>query len=51
MSTKEIQEQLVDNMKRWQRIENGAVASTGAPATVTFVVVKPPSHRFGNRCR
>lgn len=29
MSTKEIQEQLVDNMKRWQRIENGAVASTG----------------------
>jgi hypothetical protein len=29
MSTKEIQEKLVDNMKRWQRIENGAVASTG----------------------
>jgi bacterioferritin (cytochrome b1) len=29
MSTKEIQEKIVDNMKRWQRIENGSVASTG----------------------
>lgn len=29
MSTKEIQEQIVDNMKRWQKIENSAVASTG----------------------
>jgi hypothetical protein len=29
MSTKEIQEQIVDNMRRWQKIENGAVASTG----------------------
>jgi hypothetical protein len=29
MSTKEIQEQLVDNMRRWQKIENSAVASTG----------------------
>jgi len=29
MSTKEIQEQLVDNMKRWQQIENASVASTG----------------------
>jgi len=29
MSTKEIQEQIVDNMRRWQKIENSAVASTG----------------------
>lgn len=30
MTTKEIQEQIVDNMKRWQKIENASVASTGA---------------------
>jgi hypothetical protein len=30
MSTEEIQNQIVDNMKRWQKIENAAVASTGA---------------------
>jgi len=30
MSTKEIQEAIVDNMKRWQKIENASVASTGA---------------------
>lgn len=29
MSTKEIQEKIVDNMQRWQRIENASVASTG----------------------
>lgn len=29
MSTKEIQAQIVDNMRRWQKIENSAVASTG----------------------
>lgn len=29
MSTKEIQEQIVANMKRWQKIENASVASTG----------------------
>ena len=29
MSTKEIEEQIVDNMRRWQKIENSAVASTG----------------------
>ena len=29
MSTKEIQEQLVANMKRWQKIEDASVASTG----------------------
>ena len=29
MSTKEIQEKLVDNMRRWQQIENASVASTG----------------------
>ncbi|MCP4632953.1 MAG: hypothetical protein GY855_08495, partial [candidate division Zixibacteria bacterium] len=29
MSTKELQEQVVDNMKRWQKIENASVASTG----------------------
>ncbi len=29
MSTKEIQENIVDNMRRWQRIENASVASTG----------------------
>ena len=30
MSTKEIQEQIVKNMKQWQKIENASVASTGA---------------------
>ncbi len=30
MSTREVQEQIVDNMKRWQKIENASVASTGA---------------------
>jgi len=29
MSTKELQEKIVDTMKRWQKIENSAVASTG----------------------
>jgi len=29
MSTKEIQEKIVDNMHRWQRIENASVVSTG----------------------
>ena len=29
MSTKEVQEQIVDNMRRWQHIENAAIASTG----------------------
>lgn len=29
MSTKELQEKLVDNMRRWQKIENASVASTG----------------------
>ena len=29
MSTKEIQGKIVDNMKRWQKIENASVASTG----------------------
>jgi hypothetical protein len=29
MSTKEIQEQIIANMKRWQKIENASVASTG----------------------
>lgn len=29
MSTKEVQESIIDNMKRWQKIENAAVASTG----------------------
>lgn len=29
MSTKELQETIVDNMRRWQKIENGAVASSG----------------------
>lgn len=29
MSTKEIQAKIIDNMKRWQKIENAAVASTG----------------------
>ena len=29
MSTKEIQEKLVDNMRRWHKIENASVASTG----------------------
>jgi len=30
MSTKEVQQQIVSNMKRWQKIENASVASTGA---------------------
>jgi len=30
MSTKEAQEKIVANMKRWQKIENAAIASTGA---------------------
>lgn len=30
MSTKEIQEQLVANMRRWQEIEDASVSSTGA---------------------
>lgn len=29
MSTKEVQEQIVDNMKRWQAIEDASVSSTG----------------------
>ena len=29
MSTKEIQEQIVDNMRRWQKVENSSVSSTG----------------------
>ncbi len=29
MSTKEIQEQIVENMKRWQAIEDSAISSTG----------------------
>jgi len=29
MSTKEIQEQIVNNMKRWQKIEDASIASTG----------------------
>lgn len=29
MSTKEIQEKIVTNMKRWQKIENAGVSSTG----------------------
>lgn len=30
MSTKELQEQIVENMKKWQKIENATVAATGA---------------------
>jgi hypothetical protein len=29
MSTKELQEKIVANMRRWQKIENASVASTG----------------------
>lgn len=29
MSTKEIQEKIIDNMRRWQKVENSAVSSTG----------------------
>ncbi len=29
MSTREIQKKIIDNMRRWQRIENASVASTG----------------------
>ena len=30
MTTKEIQEKITSNMRRWQKIENASVASTGA---------------------
>lgn len=29
MSSKEVQEQIVSNMQRWQRMENATIASTG----------------------
>ena len=29
MTSKEVQEQIVDNMRRWHKIENASVASTG----------------------
>jgi hypothetical protein len=29
MSTKAIQEKMIDNMRRWQKIENASVSSTG----------------------
>ncbi|MBC8277373.1 MAG: hypothetical protein H8E46_04020 [FCB group bacterium] len=29
MNTKELQEQIVDNMKRWQKVEDASLASTG----------------------
>ncbi|MBU0982900.1 MAG: hypothetical protein KKA42_03455 [candidate division Zixibacteria bacterium] len=29
MSTKEIQESIIDNMRQWQKIENASVVSTG----------------------
>ena len=29
MSTREVQQQIVSNMRRWQKIENASVASTG----------------------
>lgn len=29
MSTKEIQVKIVDNMRRWQKVENASIASTG----------------------
>lgn len=29
MSTKEVQEKIVDNMHRWQKVENSSVSSTG----------------------
>jgi hypothetical protein len=35
MSTKEIQQQIVKNMRQWQKIENASVASTGNIIDVT----------------
>jgi hypothetical protein len=35
MSTKEIQEKIIDNMRRWQKIENASVASTGSVIEAT----------------
>jgi len=29
MSTKEVQQEILENMKRWQKIENASIASTG----------------------
>ena len=30
MTTKETQEKIIDNMRRWQKVENSSVVSTGA---------------------
>lgn len=35
MSTKELQQQIVENMRQWQKIENSSVASTGKVIEVT----------------
>ena len=35
MSTKEIQKEIIENMRRWQKIENASVASTGNVIEVT----------------
>jgi len=35
MSTREIQKQIIDNMRQWQKIENASVASTGNVIDVT----------------
>lgn len=35
MSTRELQQQIIKNMRQWQKIENSAVASTGNVIEVT----------------
>ena len=35
MSTKEVQEQIISNMRSWQKVENASVASTGTVIEMT----------------
>ena len=35
MSTKEVQEQIISNMRNWQKVENASVASTGSVIEMT----------------
>ena len=40
MSTKEIQEAIVDNMRRWQKIKNASVAGQDLGRLITGVLQK-----------
>ena len=39
MSTKEAQEKIVENMRKWKKIENASVASTGRVIEATENVI------------